>query len=774
MAATLRRCEVDVQLCRKENAAVEAAIATVAQDLRRAVVSVQNVSASQGPPPFVDLWRSSNALQESSKDAREKVLQECLAEKRAGANEPGASEEYQSALGDLTTMANRLRVGEADTVAGDAKGLHSDSSFGAVAPTAPDDKSKAKTQMEETLAKLTKLRDKLDDAQLKAQMAGLQAGHGTSGAPDKATIARALRDAVQSIEARAARCKNALASLEELKDEVAQAKAKADASASSVDALNSAVALLGINDGDQAAKSAAYKERQKRLQAQLALAAPGRAKLYAKPAAAKPIALLPAKSIASLPVEHSQDNFTRILPKAFLTDSSKTKPQPEPEPEPELRPPAVSYAAPKLDKLTLPPAPAAPAALLPTSLRPAGFGSPAAQTSSAGGSGFSFGGGNGGLKLDISKSNSSGAAGSKSPFAQNDSGATDPFTPNAGGANTTPVKLSLPGGSDSSAATGGATAGGLGSLGSLAEAAAAKTQDRKAGRSVLTAAQFQDIVVKYYEKVNPTENAQAKAAVAERQAAKQTAVLVAGDATKGRPPMEQNNAQQLAYRQLMQKLKEKYKYDCMEVWKQANAAASPSASSADGPATLKSTSGLSLGAASGAANKPAAQKSLFGSEAGSAGAASLGTPSFAGFGTKASSAASSSSSSASTSSGFAGFASTSASAGTASSAGAFGAFANPAVSPGSAATGFGAFAAAPSAGLGTFGSTRAVGSSAFGSPAAPGGASAFGAAAGVGSQALVPGQLTEAQFLDIVTKYYAKVCKFPLPAFHSARAHVHA
>ncbi len=97
MAATLRRCEVDVQLCYKANADVEAAAATVVQDLRRAVVSVQNGSTSQGRPPFVDVWKRSTVLQESSTVARETVLHECFAEMRESAIVPDASEEYHSA-----------------------------------------------------------------------------------------------------------------------------------------------------------------------------------------------------------------------------------------------------------------------------------------------------------------------------------------------------------------------------------------------------------------------------------------------------------------------------------------------------------------------------------------------------------------------------------------------------------------------------------------------------------------------------------------------------
>jgi hypothetical protein len=302
----------------------------------------------------------------------------------------------------------------------------------------------------------------------------------------------------------------------------------------------------------------------------------------------------------------------------------------------------------------------------------------------------------------------------------------------------------------------------------------------------LTAAQFKDIVIKYYEKVNPSENAQAKAARAEEMVAKNTRHLVAGDAAQGRQPMDQNKAQQTAYVKVMSSLKNKYKLDCLQVWKETAAGASPSASGADGPATLKfggnspassaagqeSTFSLKLGAATGAANKPTAQKSLFGSGTGSASASASATTPFGGFGANPAStpgfgtlAKQDSSSTGSSSGGFGSFGATPSSAGTTSSSGAFGTFGKP------AATGFGAFAGASSAtpatsgGFGTFGSTGAASSSAFGSPAAPSGGSAFGVAAGVGSQAPVPGQLTAEQFTDIVTKYYAKVRKLPLSAF---------
>jgi hypothetical protein len=403
MAATLRRCEMDVQRCHKENGKVEAATATVLSDLRGAVLP--NGAGGSGTPPFVEVWKRSAALQESSKTAREKVLQECFAEKRAGASGGDASGEYQSALGDLTALANRLWVAEAATVDGLAKGPFGDSGGVAAVSSAPSKKGEAEVKMEETLKKLTKLRDDLDDAQLKAQLAGLQAEGGgkKNGAPvDGATTARALRDMVQMIEARARRNKDGLASLEELKDEVAEAQAAAGGGATSVDDLDSAVALLGINDNDEdaaskSAVSAAQTARHTRLQAQLAKAQAGRAKLYEKKqAAAEPVALLPAKSIASLPIMPSQDNFTRSLPKVQLNDVSKrAQPEPEPEPEP-LQPAGVSYTPPKLGKVKLAPAPALAPAPSPSSLRPAGLGSSGGGGGGGGFSGFGDGGGGGG------------------------------------------------------------------------------------------------------------------------------------------------------------------------------------------------------------------------------------------------------------------------------------------------------------------------------------------------------------------------------------------
>ena len=292
MAATLRRCEIDVALCHKENAAVEAATSSVLADLRAAVLSKDSAQAKAGTPAFVELWKKSADLQEASKTAREKVLQDAFSEKRAGASAGSgatdASGEYQSALADLTSLANRLWVTDPATVEVLAKGLFADAAGGdtvsaaGAAAGSGGGKGEAELKLEEALVKLTKLRDSLDDAQLKAQLGGLLAGSGSTGeAQDEASTARALRDAVQTMEARAQRNQDALARLEDLKDEVAAAKAASSGGPdSAVDGLNSAVALLGIAaSAADSSKSQANTARQSRLQAQLAKAKAGRAKL---------------------------------------------------------------------------------------------------------------------------------------------------------------------------------------------------------------------------------------------------------------------------------------------------------------------------------------------------------------------------------------------------------------------------------------------------------------------------------------------------------------
>eukprot|EP01045_Picozoa_sp_COSAG04_P008537 COSAG04_NODE_475_length_13749_cov_11.148498_1_plen_1383_part_10 len=352
LAATLRRCELDVASCHSENAAVEKASASALAELRAAVLSAGG--GAGGTPPFCELWDRSTALQDGSKTVREKVLQACFAEKRKGASAgvgaSDASGEYQSALTDLTALANRLSV--TDSVASDRPAFADDAAdTAAIGPeVCSSGKSDAEAKMEATLKRLRTLREDLEDANLKARLVKAS----------KLSTSRELNDTVQIMSARARRNKEALEELEELKGEVVRARKEAGMEATALDELDSAVALLGIHDDSETAKIAAMSAQQKRqsqLDAKLAAAKVGRAELYAKKTLEVAAKGPKRSSKAAL---DSRDNFTRIIPpKLMLTESTK-QPQPEPEPEPE---PSVGTFAPSpLARIALPPAPAAAAA----------------------------------------------------------------------------------------------------------------------------------------------------------------------------------------------------------------------------------------------------------------------------------------------------------------------------------------------------------------------------------------------------------------------------
>jgi hypothetical protein len=262
MAATLRRCELDIHECGRERVSVDKATRECLAELRGSVL-LDAPSSSDPSPAFCSLWEQVHALRDGSKTDREQILQVCITEQQ-WASKPGAApSDYRTALSDVASMANKLWVAdESMLAAAQRRGLLPKQDIGAEFGELSAD---VEAQLAATTEKLASLRSRLDDAMIRCQLSGGRAQRAPRGDRAASSSGRALMETVQVVAARVTQNQDSLASLQAMRDSLMEAAAATTDSAASAREPglipNAQMLQKAVPAGELAAAKARFKRR---------------------------------------------------------------------------------------------------------------------------------------------------------------------------------------------------------------------------------------------------------------------------------------------------------------------------------------------------------------------------------------------------------------------------------------------------------------------------------------------------------------------------------
>lgn len=218
MAATLRRCELDINECCRERVMVDKTATECVDALRNAVLP--DLPSCDSSPAFCPLWEQVLALRDSTKGDRQNVLQACITEQQ-WANTPGRSpSDYRAALSDLASAANKLWI-EDDAIVVAAQ-THEPLQRQNIGVKNAQLSSNVEARLATAADKLASLRSKLDDTMIRCQLSG---GDSQRGSRHEHSTDRALMDTIKVVTARVTQNQDGLLALQEMKDSLMEAAA---------------------------------------------------------------------------------------------------------------------------------------------------------------------------------------------------------------------------------------------------------------------------------------------------------------------------------------------------------------------------------------------------------------------------------------------------------------------------------------------------------------------------------------------------------------------